>query len=111
MCAAKSTGELAAGEVYSVVELAFRGPMCGPQDAPARDVAFQVVFEHEEGRLSHGVHGFYDGDGRGGRSGDVFKVRVRRARFPRRHVGVHPVVDVEAGYPGGPSLRSPMQLR
>jgi len=94
MCAAKSTGELAAGEVFSVVEL-----------------AFQVVFEHEEGRLSHGVHGFYDGDGRGGRSGDVFKVRVRRARFPRRHVGVHPVVDVEAGYPGGASLRSPMQLR
>jgi hypothetical protein len=67
--------EVGKGEVYAVVELAFRGPRQGPADAPARDVDFWVRFRHESGAVEYKVHGFWDGDGRGGVSGDVFKVR------------------------------------
>ncbi|HEX8204115.1 MAG TPA: DUF5060 domain-containing protein, partial [Isosphaeraceae bacterium] len=70
-----AAGEIARGEVYSVVELPFRGPRLGPADAPARDVEFWVRFRHEGGRVEHRVLGFWDGDGRGGASGEVFKVR------------------------------------
>src|SRR4051812_26252671 len=67
--------EVGRGGVYSVVELAFHGPKQGPGDAPARDIDFRVRFRHEGGRAEHTVHGFWDGDGQGGSSGDVFKVR------------------------------------
>ena len=69
MCA-----ELARGQVYSVVELAFSGPACGPADAPARDIDFRVRLRHEDG-TAHTIHGFWDGDGAGGRSGNVFRIR------------------------------------
>jgi hypothetical protein len=67
--------EIARGEVYSVIELAFRGPRQGPKDTPARDIAFHVRFRHESGSPEYTVHGFWDGDGQGGDAGDVFKVR------------------------------------
>jgi hypothetical protein len=63
------------GPVFSVVEVAFEGPTCGPTDAPARDVTLAVTFRHESGRPAVTVHGFWDGDGRGGVRGNVFKVR------------------------------------
>jgi hypothetical protein len=62
-------------EVHSVVELAFAGPRQGPTDAPARDVDFWVRFKHESGAPEYKVHGFWDGDGKGGGAGNVFKVR------------------------------------
>ena len=61
--------EVGRGGVYSVVELTFHGPAQGPADAPARDVDFRVRFRHEDGRDEHKVHGFWDGDGRGGTLG------------------------------------------
>lgn len=67
--------EVARGEVYAVTELTFRGPTVGPSDAPARDVEFGVRFRHESGEPELRVHGFWDGDGRGGARGDVFRVR------------------------------------
>ncbi len=59
---------------YSVYEVQFVGPTCGPQDAPARDVELVTRWEHETGR-TYTVYGFWDGDGRGGVEGNVFKVR------------------------------------
>ncbi len=65
----------ASGEIYSVIELSFRGPQQGPKDTPARDVDFWVRFQHESGAPEYKVHGFWDGDGKGGSTGNVFKVR------------------------------------
>ena len=67
--------EIARGEQYAVTELTFRGPLQGPGDAPARDVAFWVRFRHEGGGEEYRIPGFWDGDGRGGAEGGVFKVR------------------------------------
>jgi len=69
-----------AGPVYSVVELTFTGPTFGPTDAPARDVDFTVRFAHESGGATHTVHGYWDGDGRGGTRGNAFKVRFAPTR-------------------------------
>lgn len=63
------------GGVYSVIELSFRGPRQTAKDTPARDVELRVRFQHESGAPTYTVQGFWDGDGTGGASGDVFKVR------------------------------------
>jgi hypothetical protein len=73
--AARGGGEAGRGEVFSVVEIAFQGPRKGPADAPARDVVFWARFRHEDGRPEFKVHGFWDGDGKGGAEGGVFKLR------------------------------------
>ena len=67
--------EVGRGDVYSVVELTFHGPKQGPADSPARDIDLQVRFRHEGDEANYTVHGFWDGEGEGGISGDVFKVR------------------------------------
>ncbi len=67
--------EVGRGTVYSVVELSFVGPAQKPADAPARDIDFWVRFRHESGSSEFKVHGFFDGDGKGSMSGNVFKVR------------------------------------
>jgi len=67
--------EIARGGLYSVVEIAFEGPMQGPKDAPARDIDFWVRLRHESGSPEYKIHGFWDGDGNAGTSGNVFKVR------------------------------------
>ena len=61
--------------VYAVMELSFRGPTLRAIDTPARDVDFWVRFQHESGTPTYTVHGFWDGDGKGGVAGDSFKVR------------------------------------
>lgn len=67
--------EIGRGGVYGVVEISFKGPRQGPSDTPARDIDFWVQFRHESGSGEYKVHGFWDGDGKGGAKGDVFKVR------------------------------------
>lgn len=67
--------EVGRGGVYSVVELSFLGPGQGRSDSPARDIEFRVRLRHEGGKAEHEVFGFWDGNGRGGPSGNVFKVR------------------------------------
>jgi hypothetical protein len=62
-------------DVFGVAEISFVGPAQRPGDTPARDVQFSAVFQHEDGRTEHMIHGFFDGDGKGGVAGDVFKVR------------------------------------
>lgn len=61
--------------LYSVHEVVFDGPTCDPTDAPARDIEMVTRWRHEDGGPGLSVHGFRDGDGRGGASGNVFKVR------------------------------------
>ena len=74
-CAAAPAAEVGRGTVYGVVEIPFKGPACKAADAPARDIALRVRFRHESGEPEYTVHGFYDGDGNGGREGNVFVVR------------------------------------
>jgi len=73
--AAAQAAEAGRGPLYGVIEIPFQGPRCKAADAPARDMEFWVRFRHEGGEPEYTVHGFYDGDGKGGRRGDVFKVR------------------------------------
>ena len=67
--------EVAKAAQYSVVELTFEGPKQGPKDVPARDVDFWARFRHESGSPEYKIHGFWDGDGKGGTAGGVFKIR------------------------------------
>jgi hypothetical protein len=71
---------LGAGPVFAVMELTFTGPELGPSDTPARDVHFSVLFRHESGSPSYLVQGYWDGDGRGGVRGGVFRVRFTPTR-------------------------------
>jgi hypothetical protein len=70
-----AAAEAGRGGVYSVFEIAFRGPPQKPTDTPARDVDLRVTFRHDGGGPTYTVYGFWDGDGKGGTAGDVFKVR------------------------------------
>ncbi len=60
---------------FGVIEVSLHGPQLGPGDAPAREIELTVAFRHQSGEPTIRVHGFWDGDGRGGSRGDVFKVR------------------------------------
>ncbi len=61
--------------LYGVHEVVFTGPVFGPTDTPARDVELVTTWQHESGGPTRTIHGFWDGDGEGGVSGNVFKVR------------------------------------
>jgi hypothetical protein len=70
-----SAAEIASGPMYSVIELTFSGPSISPSDAPSRDVDFWARFQHESGSPTYKIHGFWDGNGNGGMSGNVFRIR------------------------------------
>ena len=61
--------------LYGVHELVFDGPVFGPADSPTREVELVTQWRHESGRPVYTIQGFWDGDGQGGTSGPVFKVR------------------------------------
>ncbi len=67
--------ELESTPVYSVAEVQFAGPPQNATDSPAREISLVVTFRHESGTPELKLHGFFDGDGRGGIEGRVFKVR------------------------------------
>ena len=67
--------ESAKATQYSVVELTFAGPVQSSKDIPARDIDFWARFRHESGSPEYKIHGFWDGDGKGGTAGGVFKIR------------------------------------
>ena len=68
---------------FHVAEVTFVGPKVGPSDTPARDVELAVSFRHESGEPTVRVYGFWDGDGKGGDRGNVFKVRFCPTRVGR----------------------------
>lgn len=75
VCPTLQAVEIAKAAQYSVVELTFEGPQQGPKDVPARDIDFWARFRHESGSTEYKIHGFWDGDGKGGTTGCVFKIR------------------------------------
>jgi len=62
-------------DLYGVHEVVFSGLPYGPVDNPAVEVDLVTEWHHESGEPTYKIHGFWDGDGRGGASGSVFKVR------------------------------------
>src|SRR5688572_6712882 len=64
--------EVGTGEVFAVIELAFRGPAAAVTDSPARDVDLWVRFRHDGGS-EHKVYGFWDG-------GAAYRVRFTPTR-------------------------------
>jgi hypothetical protein len=69
------SAEIAKAKVYSVAELTFKGPEQNETDVPARDIDFWLRFRHESGSPEYKIHGFWDGDGKGGTSGNIFRIR------------------------------------
>lgn len=61
--------------LYGMHEVVFEGPTLGPTDAPERDIQFVTLWRHESGQPVYRIHGFWDGDGKGGSRGNVFVVR------------------------------------
>lgn len=74
-CSGIKSSEVGRGEVYSVVEIPFKGPVYDQTDTPAKQVDFWVHIKHESGAPTYRIHGFWDGDGYGGSNGSVFKIR------------------------------------
>lgn len=61
--------------LYDVHEITLSGPTYGPLDSPTRQIDLVTKWRHESGQPSYQIYGFWDGDGMGGLSGDIFKVR------------------------------------
>ncbi|OIP81251.1 MAG: hypothetical protein AUK44_10350 [Porphyromonadaceae bacterium CG2_30_38_12] len=64
--------EISVSPIYTVSEIAFNGPSQTQNDA---NLDFWVIFTHESGSPSIKIWGFFDGDGAGNNTGNVFKVR------------------------------------
>ena len=58
---------------FEVIEIPFVGNTYSLKDNPARDVNLVTIWRNEGKTFK--VHGFFDGDGKGGFSGNQFKVR------------------------------------
>ncbi len=71
------TASCAPGSIpqYRVFELVFSGSEITPGDNPVRDVILEANWVHEDGNTCLKIYGFWDGDGRGGPEGNVYKVR------------------------------------
>lgn len=65
---------------FHVYEMTFTGPMMEAQDNPVRDIMLNAVWRHESGSPEISLPGFYDGDGKGGPAGDVYKIRFTPTR-------------------------------
>lgn len=89
------SAEIGKTGVYSIVELTFNGPNQNEKDVPARDIDFWLRFRHESGSPEYKIHGFWDGDGNGGISGNIFK-----ARFCPTRTGRWNIVEVYSNKPG-----------
>jgi hypothetical protein len=61
--------------VYSVFELTFKGSEYRATDNPVRDIELITEWQNSKTSKTLRIFGFYDGDGKGGSAGNVFKVR------------------------------------
>jgi hypothetical protein len=75
--------EIEKAGLYSIVELTFNGPEQNETDVPARDIDFWLRFRHESGSPEYKIQGFWDGNGKNGTSGNIFKVRFCPTRTGR----------------------------
>jgi len=62
-------------QLYDVHEITLSGPTYGSGDSPTRQIDLVTKWRHESGQPSYQIYGFWDGDGKGGLSGGIFKVR------------------------------------
>ncbi len=83
--------QVASVPVYSVAEIPFTGPNQTPSDTPARDIDFWAVIKSSNGTTQHKVYGYWDGNGNGGTSGSVFKIR-----FTPTLAGEWTIIDVHS---------------
>ena len=88
ICTILATGCIAAEPqvpLYGVheIELEQKNGRYGKDDSPARDVELATQWRHESGEPTYTVHGFWDGNGDGAPSGNVFKVRFCPTRTGR----------------------------
>jgi hypothetical protein len=61
--------------LYSVFELTFKGSEYSATDNPVRDIELKTEWQNSKTSKTLRIFGFYDGDGKGGTAGNVFKVR------------------------------------
>ncbi len=73
--------ELATTPIYAVAEITFVGPRQSAADCPDRDIQLAATFRHESDSQVIKVEGFFDGDGKGGIDGDVFRIRFCPTRL------------------------------
>jgi len=62
-------------QLYDVHEITLFGPTSGTLDNPTVQVDLATMWRHESGQPVYKIYGFWDGDGKGKPSGNVFKVR------------------------------------
>jgi len=68
-------GVLEKVQLYDVHEITLSGPTYGSVDSPTCQVDLVTKWRHESGQPSYQIYGFWDSNGKGGQSGNVFKVR------------------------------------
>ena len=61
--------------LYHVYEVSFSGPSFKSIDNPVAEVDLITLWRYESGSPVYEIYGYWDGDGKGGISGNVFKVR------------------------------------
>ena len=61
--------------LYHIIEVPFEGSGLMPADSPVRDVILKTKWVHENGVKVIELYGFWDGDGKGGVAGSIYKVR------------------------------------
>jgi hypothetical protein len=75
-------------------EVTFEGSIYKATDNPVRDIELVAVWKHdEEGEIIR-IHGYFDGNGQGSASGNIFKVR-----FCPTRTGLWTLTDVESNDP------------
>ena len=61
--------------LYTVHEVTFKGPEMKFTDRPIETVDFYTEWQHKSGSPKYKIHGFWDGNGNGGKDGNVWRVR------------------------------------
>jgi hypothetical protein len=67
--------ELLKVDLYDVFELNFAGSEFSEKDNPTSQVDFFTLWQHENRSDLLKIYGFWDGDGKGGSRGNIFKIR------------------------------------
>lgn len=77
--------------LYGIYELNFQGIKYNVKHNPVRDIELKTIWQHEKTLRIVQVYGFYDGDGKGSKEGNIFKVR-----FCPVETGVWSLISVQS---------------